>query len=45
MNNCKNLISEDVTPWHGDVFDYPTYKTIYNLIEKEVITCINYNEK
>lgn len=23
---CKYFKAEDVTPWHGDVFDYPDYK-------------------
>ena len=25
-NECKYLKIEDVTPWHGDVFDHPSYK-------------------
>ena len=25
-NECKYLKIEDTTPWHGDVFDHPTYK-------------------
>lgn len=29
---CKYLKIEDVTPWHGDVFDHPTYK--YFCVEK-----------
>lgn len=29
---CKYLKIEDVTPWHGDVFDHPTYK--YYCIKK-----------
>ena len=29
---CKYLKIEDVTPWHGDVFDHPSYK--YYCIEK-----------
>lgn len=24
--DCKNFLQEDVTPWHGDVFDHPEYK-------------------
>ena len=28
MNDCKYLKTEDVTPWHGDVFDHPDYKYI-----------------
>lgn len=26
MEDCKYLITKDVTPWHGDVFDHPDYK-------------------
>lgn len=26
MEECKNLIKIDITPWHGDVFDHPTYE-------------------
>jgi hypothetical protein len=25
-NECKYLKIEDVTFWHGDVFDHPSYK-------------------
>ena len=25
-NECKYLKIEDVTSWHEDVFDYPSYK-------------------
>lgn len=31
-NECKYLKIEDVTTWHGDVFDHPSYK--YHCIEK-----------
>ena len=24
---CEHFLQEDVTPWHGDVFDHPSYKT------------------
>ena len=23
--DCKYLRIEDITPWHGDVFDHPSY--------------------
>ena len=23
---CKYFLVEDVTPWHGDVFDHPSYE-------------------
>ena len=26
MTGCKNLMIKDVTSWHGDVFDHPTYE-------------------
>ena len=26
MDDCKHLQTEDITPWHGDVFDHPDYK-------------------
>lgn len=25
--HCKHFKYEDVTPWHGDVFDHPSYAT------------------
>lgn len=31
-NECKYLEIEDVTPYHGDVFDHPCYK--YHCAEK-----------
>ena len=44
MNNCKNLISKDVTTWHEDVFDHPDYKYTCSLTGKAVITCIHCNK-
>lgn len=26
MDPCKYLKTEDITPWHGDVFDHPDYR-------------------
>ena len=26
MSECEYLKVEDVTPWHGDVFDHPDYE-------------------
>lgn len=40
MNDCKYLKIEDVTPWHGDVFDHPDYKYTCEKCEKEVIPFI-----
>lgn len=31
-NECEYFKIEDVTPWHGDVFDHPSYK--YHCTEK-----------
>lgn len=25
--NCEYFLSEDVTGWHNDVYDHPSYKT------------------
>lgn len=44
MNDCKNLVSEDITHWHGDVFDHPDYRNTCNLTGREVIPCIHCNE-
>lgn len=37
--NCEYYLQKDVTPWHSDVFDHPTYKCfcIKNGKEKELI--------
>lgn len=40
MSDCKNLITEDITPWHGDVFDHPNYKYICKLKGKAVVPFI-----
>ena len=45
MSDCKNLIIEDITPWHGDVFDHPDYKYTCKLTGEEVIACIHCNDK
>lgn len=36
-NKCKYLKIEDVTPWHGDVFDHPEYKYCCTLKNKELL--------
>ena len=43
MTDCKNLRTEDVTPWHSDVFDHPDYKYTCKLSGKEVIPCLRCN--
>lgn len=45
MDDCKYLKTEDITPWHGDVFDHPDYKYTCEKREKEVIPFIHCNEK
>lgn len=34
--DCKNLISEDVSPYHGDIFDHPTYRYRCRLTGAEI---------
>lgn len=36
MNKCKHLKKEDITTWHGDVFDHPSYRYICTLTGNEV---------
>lgn len=43
MTDCKNLRTEDITPWHGDVFDHPDYKYTCDLSGNEVIPCFRCN--
>lgn len=45
MIDCKNLIIEDITPWHGDVFDHPIYEYSYKLSKKKIISHIHCNYK
>lgn len=45
MSNCKNLEKEDITPWYGGVFDHPSYKYIYKLTGREVISYIYCNSR
>ena len=35
-NECKYLKIEDITPWHGDVFDHPSYKYHYTEKNKDL---------
>lgn len=41
MEDCKYLKTEDVTPWHGDVFDHPDYKHTCEKIGREIIPFIH----
>lgn len=45
MLDCKKLKAEDITSWHGDVFDHPEYKYICTASGREVIPCIHCNGK
>lgn len=45
MNDCINLKTEDITPWHSDVFDHPDYKHTCLKTNREVIPFIHCNEK
>lgn len=47
MIDCKHIEYIDITPWHGDVFDHPFYKSFCPLKEKYVhsyqcVKCENY---
>ena len=35
MIKCKYFESKDITPWHGDVLDHPTYQLFCNLYNRE----------
>lgn len=41
MTDCKFLAIDDVTPYHGDVFDHPDYKYTCKKCNKEVIPFIH----
>ena len=43
MDDCKHLNIEDITQWHGDVFDHPSYEYRCKLTNKKVITRIQCN--
>ena len=40
-DDCGFLKKEDITGWHGDVFDHPSYKTTCELDGKEIIPMIH----
>ena len=37
--SCEHFLQEDVTPWHGDIFDHPSYQLFCTKggIKKELI--------
>lgn len=45
MTDCKHLITKDVTPWHGDVFDHPVYEYTCKLTKRKVIPLVNCKNK
>lgn len=45
MMDCKFLISKDITPYHDDVFDHPSYKHICAKCGREVIPFIHCNKE
>lgn len=45
MEDCVHLKTEDITPWHGDIFDHPDYKYMCNKCGREVIPHIHCNRK
>ena len=45
MVDCKNLIINDISPWHSDIFDHPKYEYICKLTGRKVIEYIHCNDK
>jgi hypothetical protein len=45
MMDCKFLVIEDTTPYHGDVFDHPDYKYTCEKCKQEVIPFLHCNEQ
>lgn len=45
MNDCNFLQTEDITSYHGDVFDHPLYRYTCKKRKKSVIPCVQCNEK
>lgn len=44
MDDCKYLKIEDITSWHGDVFDHPNYKCICEKCKREIIPFLHCNK-
>ena len=36
MINCKYFENIDVTPWHADIFDHPSYQSFCHLKNKDI---------
>ena len=45
MIDCKFLVIEDVTSYHGDVFDHPNYKYTCEKCKREIIPFLYCNEE
>lgn len=45
MMDCKFLAIEDVTSYHGDVFDHPDYEYTCEKCRQEVIPFLHCNEE
>ena len=37
MIDCKHYESIDVTPWHGDIFDHPSYQPFCHLRKQNIL--------
>lgn len=45
MIDCKFLVIEDATSYHGDVFDHPNYEYICEKCKQEIIPFLYCNEE
>lgn len=45
MIDCKFLVIEDATSYHGDVFDHPNYKYTCEKCKQEIIPFLYCNEE
>ena len=45
MMDCLFLVIEDITSYHGDVFDHPEYKYTCKKYSQEVIPFIHCKEE
>ena len=45
MMDCKFLVIEDATSYHGDVFDHPDYKYTCEKCKQEVIPFLHCNKE
>lgn len=45
MMDCKFLVIEDTTSYHGDVFDHPNYEYTCEKCKREIIPFLYCNEE